>query len=114
MIGSTSTVVSRNGHGGIIKSKGGSIAEQLLALQALSEQIISHLPENTEQEIKCLRDSFFTGLSLVNNSVTLLHKEVETLDQSVDSVVVVLSQILQFLKDSKIILPCVNEDKVAD
>jgi hypothetical protein len=62
MIGSTSTIISRNGHGGIVRARGGSLAEQLLELQDLSERVLSHLPDNTEQEIKNLRESFFTGL----------------------------------------------------
>ncbi|MDR3285242.1 MAG: hypothetical protein LBS83_00985 [Holosporales bacterium] len=103
MIGNTATIVKRNGQGGV-KFLRGSISDQLLRLSYLYDKLAASLPKNTVKEIHSLRDSFFTGLSLVNSGMNLLETKVSSLDNSVKYVYEVLEKLLHFLRESKIIL----------
>jgi hypothetical protein len=83
------------------------------------------LPKNTAKEISDAKESFFAGLSLVTNTLSSvtsssklceikiagLDKRVEELNDSVKYVYSVLEQMLNLLKNSKVILHCSNEQK---
>lgn len=115
-IGNTSTVVLRNGAGGV-SLLGGTVSERLQRVVALCNKIIESLPTNTVKEFSYLNTLLSTKLSLVENSIKMLDAKTDSLEErvkklsdSVDNVRVVLEKVLLFIENAKIVLHCSNEE----
>ena len=107
MIGSTSTIIKRDGIGGI-EEREGSLSSQLSRLNLLCSNIKNSLPESTSLELQNLKTSFYTALSLINNNLSLLDSRVNTITTNITNIQDVLEQILDFIKNTKIIVKCTN------
>jgi hypothetical protein len=101
MIGHTSSIVKRNGTGGIEKIDG-SISEQVFKLQSSLDKV----NRTWSADIQKMKDYFYSGLCLVNNNVNRLEEKVASLSESVGEAYSALEQLLKVLKKSKIVVPC--------
>jgi hypothetical protein len=101
MIGHTSTIIRRNGTGGVEKIDG-SISEQVFKLQGSIDKV----NRTWTADLQKMKDYFHSGLCLVDNSVSRLEEKVASLSESVGEVYATLEQLLKVLRKAKIVVPC--------
>ncbi|MDR0625031.1 MAG: hypothetical protein LBF72_01080 [Holosporales bacterium] len=115
MIGSASSVLVRNGSGGVIFN-GGSVSERLNKIITLCDKIIDAHPSSSLKEFSSLKTTVSTGLSLLDDNMKLLEVKTGSLEQkirelndSVDNIYTVLERLLCFIKKAKIVTPCTHD-----
>lgn len=85
-LGTMSTIVVRNGQGGV-SFKNGDLSSQLVEIHKVLSEIQTSLPKDTKKALSNINDSILTSVSMVNNTLQVLNNELMKLEKSLTSTI---------------------------